>query len=158
MYVILWHCARKRGRKVEVVDGEKGKNLKTDGTIRGKWNEQIKMKEKWQINIWLSNNKATNHYNLYAFFVSKKSCMHFHFHEHVFIAQNKIDPKTTVMQIHVQVQTGAWKLPVFIIYSVSIVMYIEIVCCCWTFSEEVSSSWRYHHFCHLKPPQQREKN
>lgn len=33
--------------------------------------------------------------------------MHFHFHEHVFIAQNKIDPKTTVMQIHVQVQTGA---------------------------------------------------
>lgn len=48
---ILWHCARKRGGKVEVVDGEKGKKLKKDGTNRGKWNEQIKMKEKWQIKI-----------------------------------------------------------------------------------------------------------
>lgn len=36
MYVIHGHCARIRGGKVEVVDGEKGKNLKTDGTIRGK--------------------------------------------------------------------------------------------------------------------------
>lgn len=39
MYVILWYCVRKRGGKVEVVDGEKGKNLKMDGIIRGKWNE-----------------------------------------------------------------------------------------------------------------------
>lgn len=39
MYVIFWYCVRKRGGKVEVVDGEKGKKFKKDGINRGKWNK-----------------------------------------------------------------------------------------------------------------------
>lgn len=51
IYVIHGHYARKRGGKLVVVDGEKSKIIKKDGTNRGKWNEQIKMKEKWQKKI-----------------------------------------------------------------------------------------------------------
>lgn len=71
---------------------------------------------------------------IWGFFVTMKSYMHYHFHEHehVYCSENCHRKLSCTYMYKYRLVHFNYKS------SLSVVMYMYL--CCWTFSEEVSSS------------------